>query len=43
MAMAVRSGMVRGQAEQLLDASRFSLVVVGPPATDFPTAADLDF
>jgi predicted Zn-dependent peptidase len=43
MAMAVRSAMVRRQAEQLLDASRLSLVVVGPPTTDFPTAGDIDF
>jgi predicted Zn-dependent peptidase len=42
-AMAVRSDKVRADAERLLDASRFSLVVVGPPSTDFPTQADLTF
>jgi predicted Zn-dependent peptidase len=43
LAMAVKSSMVRKQAENLLDSSRFSLVVVGPESTRFPTAEDLDF
>jgi predicted Zn-dependent peptidase len=43
MAMAVKSSMVRKQAENLLDSSKFSLVVVGPDSTDFPTARDMNF
>jgi predicted Zn-dependent peptidase len=42
-AMNVRRDAVLREARRILDASRFSLVTVGPPSTDFPTESDLDF
>jgi predicted Zn-dependent peptidase len=41
--MAVRSDKVMAETERLFDSSRFSLVVVGPHSTSFPTARDLTF
>lgn len=41
--MAVRSPRVMNEAERLFDSSGFSLVVVGPKWTDFPSAGDLTF
>jgi predicted Zn-dependent peptidase len=42
-AMRITQDDVMGEARQLLDPSRFSLVTVGPPGTDFPAQGDLDF
>jgi len=42
-AMNVRGDAVLREARLILDASRFSLVTVGPSSTDFPTESDLDF
>lgn len=39
----VTTDRVMSEAERVFDPSRFSLVVVGPPSTDFPTHADLHF
>ena len=43
MAMGVRSARVMEEAERLLDSKRFSLTVVGPASTDFPSARDMAF
>ena len=42
-AMNVTGDAVHREARRILDASRFSLVTVGPSSTDFPTESDLDF
>ena len=42
-AMNVKRDAVVREARRIMDASRFSLVTVGPPSTDFPTESDLDF
>jgi predicted Zn-dependent peptidase len=42
-AMNVRGDAVLKEARRMMDASRFSLVTVGPASTDFPTESDLDF
>jgi predicted Zn-dependent peptidase len=42
-ATAVRSRQVMAEAERIFDSSRFSLVVVGPKWTDFPSERDLVF
>jgi predicted Zn-dependent peptidase len=41
--MAVTNGQLMAESRQLLRPSRFSLVVVGPPWTDFPGKTDLVF
>jgi predicted Zn-dependent peptidase len=42
-AMGVTGDAVAREAQRILDASRFSMVTVGPRTTDFPTESDLDF
>jgi predicted Zn-dependent peptidase len=42
-AMNVSRDAVAEEAARILDASRFSMVTVGPPSTDFPKETDLDF
>jgi predicted Zn-dependent peptidase len=42
-AMNVKRDAVLKEARRIFDASRFSLVTVGPSSTDFPTESDLDF
>ena len=42
-AMSVSTGAVTREARRLLDASRFSMVTLGPATTDCPTKSDLDF
>ncbi len=41
--MAVSRDRVMAEAREMLDPDRFSLVVVGPPDTDFPQESDLAF
>jgi predicted Zn-dependent peptidase len=42
-AMSVSGDAIVKEARRILDASRFSMVTVGPASTDFPTESDLDF
>jgi predicted Zn-dependent peptidase len=43
MAMGVRSARVMDEADRILDSKRFSLTVVGPASTNFPSAGDIAF